>query len=72
MTTDSLAFSPLRYLPIGSSSRMGSSFGQSYQDGAVNILVTEPTRKSVSGVTGAPVSILSRPQTFRKDHVVAR
>jgi hypothetical protein len=30
----------------------------------VNILVTEPMRKSVAGVTGAPVSMLATPKPF--------
>ena len=32
----------------------------------MNILVTEPMRKSVSGVTGAPVSIFATPKPFAK------
>jgi hypothetical protein len=32
----------------------------------VNILVTEPTRKSVSGVTHAPVSMFATPKPLAK------
>jgi hypothetical protein len=61
VTRESLGGSPVTYFPIGALRSILPSAARPHSADAVNILVVEPRRNSISGRTASPVSMFAIP-----------